>query len=190
MRRNDSEKNGLVELVNFVAKNSNGKPSLVMIEIGSYAGQSMEVFAGTGKIRKIICVDPWKKGYDPKDPASSTDMDEVERLFDERAGKARSKGVDVIKYKGTIDTFVLSDDFRRVSGEVDFVYVDGCHQYGAVKHDIETCLSVVKPCVAVCGHDYNARSWSNVIKAINDSIGEPDMKFKDTSWAKLVKSLD
>jgi len=157
-----------------------------MVEIGSYAGQSMEAFAESGKVSAIACVDPWKAGYDASDPASSTDMEEVERLFDERAGKARDKGVCVFKHKGTLETFVGSAEFAALSGNVDFVYVDACHTYGAVKADLSACIDAIRPAVAFCGHDY-VNGWPGVIKAVDEMVGRPDMKFPDGSWVRFVK---
>lgn len=180
MRTTDA---GLPELVDKV----HGKAGhmLTMIEIGSYAGQSMEIFANTKKVSKIICIDPWQKGYDSKDPASSTDMDEVEKLFDARASQAKSLSVDVIKHKGTIDTFIDSQQFEHVDSGVDFVYVDARHQYDSVKHDILLSLERIKPKIAICGHDF-AQRWRDVIKAVEDTVGQPDAVFADSSWLKFV----
>ena len=43
---------GLIDLVEYIS-NKKSK-DLVMIEVGSYAGQSMEIFASTNKIKTII----------------------------------------------------------------------------------------------------------------------------------------
>ena len=36
--------------------------NLTLVEIGSYMGESMEIFAQSGKFSKIICIDPWTNG--------------------------------------------------------------------------------------------------------------------------------
>lgn len=175
--------NGLPELVDAVYSKANHL--LSMIEIGSYAGQSMEIFAKTKKISKIICIDPWKKGYDSMDLASSTDMNEVERLFDNRLCIAKKIPVDVIKHKGTINTFIQTELFSSVMNNVDFVYIDGCHTYDSVKNDITLSLEKIQPIVAICGHDWSP-GWKDVKKAILDTIGNPDKIFSDTSWLKFI----
>ena len=43
---------------------------IVMIEVGSYAGESADIFASTGKLKTLYCIDPWQKGYDDGDIAS------------------------------------------------------------------------------------------------------------------------
>lgn len=73
----------LHDLVQFIRQKANGR-KLTMIEVGSYQGESMEIFAKSNGIQKIVCIDPWKEGYDPKDVASQSDMAEVEAAFDRR----------------------------------------------------------------------------------------------------------
>lgn len=173
---------GLPELVDTVYSKANHM--LSMIEIGSYAGQSMEIFAKTNKVSKIICIDPWKKDYDPGDPASPTDMDEVEKLFDGRMCELKKMSVDVIKHKGTIDTFVQTD-LSSIVNKIDFIYIDGRHRYDSVKNDITLSLEKIKPTIAICGHDWNP-CWQEVKNAVVDTIGNPDKIFGDTSWLKFI----
>lgn len=174
--------NGLPDLVDVVYGKANHM--LSMIEIGSYAGQSMEIFANTKKVSKIICIDPWKKDYDPGDPASSTDMDEVEKLFDSRMSEVKKLQVDVIKHKGTIDTFVQTD-LSSIVNNIDFIYIDGRHKYDSVKNDITLSLEKIKPTIAICGHDW-VNGWQEVKNAVLDTLGNPDKTFSDTSWLKFI----
>lgn len=173
---------GLSDLVNAAYARANHP--LVMVEIGSYAGQSMEIFAKTQKFSKILCVDPWQKNYDSTDPASSTDMDVVEQIFDSKA-LAASSFAQIIKHKGTIDTFVTSNEFAKLD-HIDLVYIDANHQYEFVKHDIWTSLTILKPLIAISGHDYSLSSWLGVSKAVHEVVGVPDMTFSDTSWIKFL----
>lgn len=143
-----------------------------MIEIGSYQGESMEMFVSSGSVDTIVCIDPWKNGYDSNDIASSSDMVEVESMFDKRADNAR-KTTNVIKHKGTIDTFLQSEEFKQIEGKVDLVYIDGCHTYESCKHDIEMCINAIKPTIAYSGHDF-VDCWCGVKKAVNELLGEPD----------------
>lgn len=58
---------------------------LTMVEIGSYAGESMEMFASSSKFKTVICVDPWENDYDINDTASTkSDMNAVQNAFDAR----------------------------------------------------------------------------------------------------------
>lgn len=158
-----------------------------MIEIGSYQGQSMEAFAKSKKVKTIFCIDPWKEGYDSKDIASSTNMKEVEKKFDERVTSI-DKEIKIIKHKGTLDTFIDSLEYKNFlenGNNIDFVYIDGCHTYESCKHDIEVCKNVIKPKLAFTGHDY-VDGWIGVKTAVNESFGVPDKTFPDSSWVKMV----
>lgn len=185
MRSSAQDVTTLNNLVDFVYQNAKSEKQLTMVEIGSYQGQSMEIFAKTGKLRTIICVDSWQPGYDSNDIASSSDMNAVECEFDRRLQQFDGSDVTILKHKGTIDTFINSDEFKKIYGNIDFVYIDACHTYDAVKHDIEMCQIHLKPAIAICGHDY-VPGWSNVMKAVDAKLGRPDRTFPDGSYAKLT----
>ncbi len=176
MRGTEIQRTALIKLVESLPSS---KP-MVMIEVGSYRGESAQIFLGTNRFSRIYCIDPWKMYYDANDGAAFTDMAEVERDFDQRVGVDSR----VVKVKGTIDTFL--EQYPDVS--IDFAYVDGCHTYDAVKHDLKCIMSACPPRVAIGGHDYE-KSWEGVRNAIEECLGKPDNVFPDTSWVKyqLVK---
>lgn len=174
MRTTDAERHSLVELVEALP----GEGQLVMIEVGSYRGESAEIFLGTNRFSRIYCIDPWKGNYDSNDWSSFTNMAEVERDFDKRVGGDGR----IVKVKGTIDTFL--EQYPDV--EVDFAYVDGCHTYEAVKYDLQKVMANRRPRVAVGGHDYCDKDWEGVRRAIEECIGRPDARFADTSWVKFL----
>ena len=114
---------GLVQLVENIRRHNASSRKLCMIEIGSYSGQSMEIFAHTKHMHTIVCIDPWQSGYDTSDIASSSNMTAVESLFDKRMNQVISSGTTVLKHKGTIDSFALSDSFKRIQGTIDFTII-------------------------------------------------------------------
>lgn len=174
MRSNESSRKALRDLVAKV-----GRDNLTMVEVGSYRGESAEVFLSSGKVSKIYCVDPWEMYYDADDGAAFTDMKKVEADFDRR----HKDDPRVIKVKGTIDTFA-----EQFAGKVnvDLVYIDGLHTYEGVKHDIEIARTKIKPAVAIAGHDYNPGSWDGSARAVREAFSAPDAVFSDTSWLKLL----
>ena len=171
MRGTETERKALISLVESLPTES----PMVMIEVGSYRGESAQLFLGTNRFSRIYCIDPWKMYYDVNDGAAFTDMAEVERDFDQRVGTDER----VVKVKGTIDTFL--EQYPDVA--IDFAYVDGCHTYEAVKHDLQCIMSACSPRVAIGGHDYE-KSWEGVRNAIEECLGKPDNVFPDTSWVK------
>ena len=174
MRPTEDSRKALISLVESLPCD---RP-MVMIEVGSYRGESAQVFLGTNRFSRIYCIDPWKMYYDANDGAAFTDMAFVENDFDQRLG-----GDDrVIKVKGTIDTFL--EKYPDV--EIDFAYVDGCHTYDAVKHDLRQIMTCRKPKVAISGHDYYS-NWQGLRAAIEESLGKPDAVFSDSSWVKYLQ---
>lgn len=173
MRDSETGQKALVSLVESLRCD---KP-MVMIEVGSYRGESARIFLDTNRFSRIYCIDPWQMYYDDNDGAAFTDMEAVERDFDNRTGIDER----VVKVKGTIDTFL--EKYPDV--EIDFAYVDGCHTYDAVKHDLKMILSSRRPRVALAGHDY-VGIWEGVKRAIVESIGTPDAIFPDGSWVKKM----
>ena len=184
MRADQSMIDGLVQLVENIRRHNASPSKLCMTEIGSYSGQSMEIFARTKHMHTIACIDPWQSGYDASDIASSSNMAAVESLFDKRMNQVISLGTTVLKHKGTIDSFALSDSFKRIQGTIDFVYIDGCHTYEAVKHDIQMCIDVIQPNIAICGHDIH---HPPIIKVVQELLGNLDMRFGDGSYIKFLK---
>ena len=67
----------------------------------------------------------------------------------------------------------------------DFIYIDGLHTYEQIKKDISNYLPLLKPNCLIGGHDYHD-VWNGVIMGVHESLGIPDMTFKDTSWIKKI----
>ena len=174
MRADSYARDALVELVGSLPSNR----QMVMVEVGSFRGESAEIFLNTNRFSRIYCIDPWKNFYDKNDWASFSNMAKVERDFDRRVGGDER----VVKVKGTIDTF-----FERYPNiALDFAYIDGCHTYDAVKHDLTKIMTTSRPRVAVAGHDFLEKEWEGVTRAVKECIGSPDAVFPDTSWVKYL----
>lgn len=185
MRGTTQEIKGLQQLVSFVYGSTLSKELLTAVEIGSYAGESMEIMANTCKIAHIACIDPWKSGWDDNDKSSSTDLVFAEKLFDARAARAMSiHDINIVKLKCSFEELISSNSYDAVLNP-DFVYVDACNKYESVKYMLQACVRTIKPKVAICGHDYSGY-WNGVQKAVDEVLGKPDIVFCDTSWCKLL----
>ena len=177
MRDKANMRQGLIDLCAVLKRK--GIKSLV--EVGSYAGESVALFRQHVPKAEIFCIDPWLPGYDANDATSEADMVSVEKQFD-----AQIAGLPgITKLKGVSTDFATHPKLQKV----DAVYIDGCHTYEAVKADIAFWLP---RCTAIiCGHDWNKRSWPGVCQAITEAFGKPHRTFADTSWlVHLTKSND
>lgn len=161
---------GLLELINAIPS------GITMAEIGSYAGESTSLFLESGKIKKLYAIDPWKNGYDDRDPASNSDMVAVENLFNLRMNIFRDNNndIEIIKLKMTFE-----EAFNQLP-ELDLVYIDGDHTYNGVLVDILLAKKIVKTGGIISGHDY--RGENPIVKALNETLGVPEQIFSDTSW--------
>jgi cephalosporin hydroxylase len=137
-----------------------GCPRIIMYEIGSAAGESAEVFARYFSI--VHCVDPWPK----PEPT-----DNVESSFDERAALAGN----IVKHKA----LSLKVAPTVADGSLDFVYIDGDHNYEAVVADMQAWLPKVRAGSFLGGHDYDL---PEVWRAVADTFGAPIYLFSDHSW--------
>ncbi len=148
---------------------SNIKNISKMAEIGSYIGESTEIFAQNFSDSTIHCIDPWQSGYDQLDLAS-LDMDNVEFEFDRRMKQYSN----IVKIKKTsVDASVNFENEY-----FDFVYIDANHTYNAVKEDIQTWLPKIKINGYIGFHDYDN---PDVRRAITESFGYAQIVFEDQS---------
>ena len=165
---------GLQDMIMYVQKTGGVHFSkFVMAEIGSYVGDSTQVFAVACK--EIHCIDPWQNGYDDNDPSSyKYDMKIIEAQFDEVADRFHN----VIKHKMT--SVKGAEEFEDES--LDFIYIDGLHTYEGVIDDIKAWVRKVKPDGWVGGHDYGHKLCPGVKQAVDELLGIPEKRFQDTSW--------
>mgnify|MGYP000214067224 CR=1 FL=1 len=173
--RDQNYMDGLMDMINHIKEYGNTK-QMTMVEIGSYAGQSTELFSK--HFKSVIAIDPFINDYDPNDiTCEFMKLEDVYVKFTEL----------INKFNNVRHIRMTSDDAIKslLESEVDFVYIDGLHTYNQVSLDIDNYLQIIKPSGLIGGHDYHS-TWQGVINAINEKLGEPDMTFKDTSWIKKL----
>ena len=146
----------------------------VMYEVGSYAGESAEVFARF--FAEVHCVDPWEgKLY------HSEGDGEVEREFDRR-----TRGLRIVKHKGR------SVDVAKgvADASLDFVYIDADHSLDAVLADLSAWLPKVRAGGVIGGHDFLPPDfqWTDVARAVERFFhGALPTVYPDTSWVMEIK---
>ncbi len=151
---------GLRQLCDYV-----NQPSWHLVEIGSYQGESTELFCQ--RFAGVISFDPYRHPKGPKIRA---------------AFQARMK-----PYLNWVQFIEKSIDGARrfLEQSVDIVYIDGLHNYNAVREDILTWRPKIRPGGIICGHDYGTVRHPGVKRAVLQLLGVPEQVFSDTSW--LVK---
>lgn len=173
---------GLRDLIQFIGNSfdystKKNRYDIKMVEIGSYVGDSTEIFAN--QVSHITCIDPWVNGYDKNDAASyQHPMKTIEAQFD----KLLKTYKNIRKLKMTSEEAVES--FKDNS--LDFVYIDGLHTREGVQKDIKLWLPKVKKGCFIGGHDYASKHHPGVKAAVDEAFGKPLKTFKDSSWVVKV----
>ncbi len=148
-----------------------------IVEIGSYVGDSTEIFAEN--FETVFAIDPWENSYDDTDASSYRyPMYMIEKQFDDLC----KKNLNIMKIK----SFSLEKVKYFEDESIDMVYIDGIHQYEAVKEDILAWAPKVKIGGIIAGHDYQT-AFQGCIDAVEEALGTPKIKGKDTSWGFIKR---
>lgn len=143
----------------------------VCAEIGVYKGEFSALVLVRLKPREFHLIDPWccreetayRSGWYGADRTSQQEMDAIYQAVESRFGR---NGVRI--HRST------SAEAVREFPEAyfDWVYVDGDHQYEAVRADLGLYLPKVKPGGFITGDDYGNPGWwqDGVTRAVNDFI--------------------
>ena len=139
------------------------------VEIGTDEGEYAEVLLKTIPNLGLDCVDPWKaeayeKGYQPE-------SFEKQEYFDKRFQETCKR---LEKYIGEQCTLIKLTSMKALSlfknNSLDFVYIDGNHDFLNVTQDIHYWLKKVRPGGILSGHDYvryPSRKFNHVQKVVN-----------------------
>ena len=88
--------------------------------------------------------------------------------------------------KGNSNTILEKIDMSKI----DYVFLDGGHDYMTVKNDLKNCLNVVKKNGTILCDDYNLSYAPGVKKAIEEFVKENDLNcelLRDSRFAKIEK---
>lgn len=144
------------------------------VEIGCWKGQSASFMAveinNSEKNIKFDCVDHWSDAEGCPDP---TWMPTNKTLFEVfLSNTERVKHIINPVKMMSVDAAKNYDD-----NSLDFVFVDGDHEYAACKEDIIAWLPKMKHGGILAGHDYG---WCQSVRdAVHAVLGEGQQKFTD-----------
>ena len=117
-----------------------------MIEIGSYMGESTMLFGCTRLFDKIYSIEP-HDGIEEFNEVMSLRWKDIEKEY--RTNTRFFTNIEHIKNF----SYDVVDRFQDKS--IDFIYIDGRHDYESVKRDLELYLPKLKNGGIIGGHDYN-----------------------------------
>lgn len=144
-----------------------------LIEIGSYSGDSTEIFCRYFK--HVIAIDPWMSNVGGI--TNKVDMCTIFDMFKDKVKDCKNLTI--------MQGFSYNQCVKIKNKSVDMVYIDGSHKYIDVKCDIANYLPKIKSGGIISGHDY-CNKFPGVMKAVEEMLGMPFKCYPDTSWLDKV----
>ena len=155
---------------------SQAKTHRFIVEFGSFHGRSARAIADNlPEYGKLWAVDPWSGDYIDTEghtlKFTTYVMPHFVRNLNDHIAAGR-----VIPKRGYSYEFDLP--FL-----VDMVFIDGDHRYETVRKDIRKAFTLLRVGGLICGHDYEHNGWPGVKQAVDELVGEVEVK--DTIWSAL-----
>ena len=131
-------------------------------EIGTKEGNYAKELCKAIPDIKLYCIDPWKayKDYQEDWVGNQKSMD---ALYEETKNRLSDYNCVIIRKKSSD----AAKDFKKDT--LDFVFIDGNHEFNFVLDDITKWAKVVTPGGIVFGHDYT-EDHGGVIRAVHKYI--------------------
>lgn len=157
------------------------------VEIGAWLGKSAvlmaELIENSGKDIEFTTIDPFVVEPKWNDATQVYDFHRVHFTFQSRAKELYQKHLAEAGYQDKIKHITdysegASNQFEAES--LDFVFIDGAHDYPNVKFDIHTWYEKVKQGGMIAGHDYEPQTnWANagVVKAIREFAKAKNIRY-------------
>jgi len=127
--------------IDFIKKKFGGK-EFIGAEIGTFGGENAEYILKNLNIKKLYLIDAWESYYNVYNQVKLNKA--YERTL-KRMKKFKSKVVILKKFS--------SDALGDIKELLDFVYIDGNHDYEFVKKDMENYYKKLKKGGVLAGHD-------------------------------------
>ena len=161
------------------------KKDLVGVEIGVLDGWHALDMMEALSIKKLFLIDPYKAYGEYYESVGNPRK--AQKALNERIRVAKK----VLKKYGDKVEFIRK--FSEAATEhiedrsLDFLYIDGNHQYEFVKKDIELYYPKVKKGGIIGGDDYTSspeteRERFGIFKAVNEFFKKKRIFFYDTDW--------
>jgi hypothetical protein len=184
--------NFLVESTGYWVQKYHPKPSIkfakdhfkdrgiIGVEIGVYRGRNSIEMVKSLNLKKFYLIDPYLK-YDQysEDPTFKKieKTGSAERLAKKRMGK--NNNLIWIRKKS-------SEAFSEIKEKIDFIYIDGNHEYNYVKEDLSNYYKLVNKGGIISGHDIN---WPGVSRAVIEFTSKMriDLTINGCDWWFIKK---
>ena len=164
----------------------------VCAEIGVFKGDFSEDILSVVQPIELHLIDPWKyeddiiystSMYGKQMATDQTFMDEIYESVQDRFFKQVKSGViSIHRLPSDKAAESFKDDY------LDWVYIDGNHQYEYVKNDLENFYQKVKPGGLLACDDYGVKGWwgDGILKAVHEFLVNYDCKVEFMAGTQFV----
>jgi len=161
---------GSVSPVLHLLKN---KKDIVAAEIGVFRGKSTLAMLECWDVKKIYLIDPFcKEAADDSNKLDTVNKYLDEELYQETRSRVenhvRGSNAIWVREKSSLAACEIPD------GELDFIFIDGAHDYESVLNDIQLYYPKVKSGGIIAGDDftnrYNRPQNFGVVEAVNTAF--------------------
>lgn len=162
--------------------NQSVKDCSVAVEIGVWQGKSTTAIAlGLPDGAKLFAIDTWK-GSDDELNSSHSIMQTTEGQMSIYIDAMKNL-FEFISFGKVIPICMSSIYAYEFIGplihEIDFIFIDGSHDYISVKQDIESWSQMTHKNSIIAGHDY---TWPGVNKAVTELFGSNVNRGPGSIW--------
>lgn len=137
-------------MIEFIREHNDGK-KLIGVEIGVHEGINAFHMLSFLPIEKLFLIDPYAKYDDFKDIGFDTVWD-PDQTFKKAQDKLKRFGDRVVWLRMFSDSAI-----QHIPDNLDFVYVDGNHDYEFVKKDLELYYPKMRVGGVFGGHDFGCK---------------------------------
>lgn len=167
-------------LVKYIKKNCSNTADLVGVEIGVYQGDNAVYILSTLSIKKLFLVDPYLEYNEYKD---NIGWDQTTQRDFEKYFKTATMKLEPFKDKIEFIRRKSEDASDIIPDELDFVYIDGNHDYEYVKSDCETYYPKLKHGGIMGGDNYEPL-FPGVVRAVTELAGKYNLEINGARWAE------
>ena len=151
------------------------------VEVGVCKGWFSKYILDNTKM-KLFSIDPWE------DNPVLSDSQNVYKECKERLAPYGDRN-EMIKGCSPEESKPFEDE------SLDFVYIDGMHDYISVKQDMDAWWPKLRTGGFMAGHDFNAIEWNGVVLAVSQFVQERNLSFFLTgkvgnAWESLTGGID
>jgi hypothetical protein len=158
-------------------------------EIGVWKGEFSARLLRGAQPRTLYLIDPWLVRDDPAHRKAwygigrQPDMEDIYQAVLRQFEAEREKGSVVVKRGFSQD---ILEEFP--DGSFDYIYIDGDHEYSAVRRDCSLAFDKVRAGGYICGDDYAIRGWwkDGVVRAFHELIAEKPVMIRHVKGSQIV----